>query len=238
MPSFKLSLAILFALAGLAQAQTAPAKFAKTKATCPDAQELETNFVITMTAGGNSTSVRFTYGSCREAERNDYLPPYTERNYDSDSGYHLTIVTNQGESTSEVLLAEGKAWIGRTRLWNGALASNMPSYAGELTSKGVKSAWSIRSVKPTIAERFPQIKTCEEVVAKQGQYFGYYGGPTILMITDKTAFYQHQDCDICDEISACDLQTGALRTAVTAHMLSCSDLEPFRKGAKIVFDCN
>lgn len=93
------------------------------------------------------------------------------------------------------------------------------------TPKPVRDTSARAQAKP-LAERFPQLKTCD---AKSR------GG--VLMITATHAYYYFEDCDICAEIQSCELASGKLATVYAAHSLSCDSLEPQRKGAKIVYDC-
>lgn len=76
----------------------------------------------------------------------------------------------------------------------------------------------------------PAVKGCDEAAAK---YAG--NGVTLMLLTETAAYYSHQDCDICDQLDACDLKTQKMGTLKTAHSISCEDLEPYRKG-KIAYD--
>lgn len=95
--------------------------------------------------------------------------------------------------------------------------------------KGAKPAAVRSEAKPAA----PANKLCDEAMSKHIAY--NYGGPTLLLQTETTAYYSHQDCDICDELDSCELATGKISTLKTAHMVGCQDVAPYRKG-KIVYD--
>lgn len=204
---------------------------------CADAKDqLERRFQLEI-HGNKTQSVSFVYAGCREEGRNDYLPPYTERSYKSDKGdYVLVIVTNEGEAQSEVLLwSEGaKEWIGRF----GSIA-NAKLASGEWVDslKVLKTPAELRGVELTMLERFPQLKTCEESFNKNHANDGYLRNPELLLVTEDAAYYVYEDCDICSAIDSCDLKTGRLTTVKTAHMLSCSDVQEYKKGKQIAYSC-
>ncbi|MDE2142613.1 MAG: hypothetical protein KGJ84_09405, partial [Elusimicrobia bacterium] len=79
---------------------------------CADARELETSFELTVAFanGMPARELHFKYAGCRETGRNDYQPPYTERDYKGEDGYALTIITDDGAAKSEVLLSHGRDW--------------------------------------------------------------------------------------------------------------------------------
>ncbi len=81
------------------------------------------------------------------------------------------------------------------------------------------------------AEPFPQIKACVESARKQT----FYGGWELKLLTEDTAYYYHEDCDICAAFDACDVKTGRTWAVKQAHSVSCADLKPYRKG-RILFD--
>jgi hypothetical protein len=62
------------------------------------------------------------------------------------------------------------------------------------------------------------------------------GGPSLVLLTKTSAFYYHEDCDICAEITKCELGTGALSSVAVAHVLDCSDIKSYRSEPGIVFD--
>src|SRR3569832_840518 len=115
---------------------------AKAPSSCADAKELETSFelAVAFRGGVEPRIMAFDYAGCSEEGRNDYLPAYTERSYKGADGYGLTIVTNDGASSSEVLVSKGKDWIGQyPALSNAALVSGDPVAAGVLTLKDASS---------------------------------------------------------------------------------------------------
>ncbi len=59
-------------------------------------------------------------------------------------------------------------------------------------------------------------------------------GTALVLLTRTAAYYYHQDCDICAELTKCELATGRLTGARRAHAIDCSDLKPLENGA--VFD--
>lgn len=205
---------------------------------CPDARTLETSFEMTLLMGSGAAprTIHFSYQGCRAEGRNDYLPPYTERNYSGEGGYGLTIVTDDGAGQSEVLMSQGKNWVGRFgKFGNNALVSNGVIEAGavEMQAGGAAvKAWArLQGAPPALETLYPELKTCEAVVGKQKGW----GRTSIMLVTDSAAYYQHEDCDICAELTRCDLKGGALASVITAHMVSCEDILPYKKG-KIVYD--
>jgi hypothetical protein len=83
----------------------------------------------------------------------------------------------------------------------------------------------------------PDLKACDETANKKYAANAYYGGVRLFMVTDKAAYYQHNDCDICDEVDRCELATGEITHEITAHSVSCSDLDKFKKSEKVIRDC-
>jgi hypothetical protein len=226
-----------------ALAAAAPAQ----ASSCPDAKELETAFVLTI-AGRD---MDFAYAGCRQEERNDYQAPYTERSYKGPDGYGLSIVTSNGwepghdydGATSEVLLSKGQDWVGRFgEIANAKLVSGEAVNAGAVTVPGAAAAQATLRAADGV---FPQTRACDAGIAKlagssprdsQGKVATGFGqGPSLVLLTDSQAYYYHEDCDICAELDACDLKTGATRAAIVAHSVSCSDLNPYRMERGEVF---
>lgn len=224
-----------------------PAAAPARDASCPDAKELETSFELrVISAKGRALDLHFDYKGCRTEGRNDYLPPYTERDYEARDGYGLTIVTDDGRSESEVLLAKGAEWIGRFgKQENAKLVSGEELPAGEVVvDQGgvqVKSSAMLRATDGV----FAQTRVCDEGIKKLAGYSprnsldkvstGFTPGPSLVLLTGSDAFYYHEDCDICAELDACDLKTGATRVVITAHSVSCSDLDGYRMERGEVF---
>ena len=221
-----------------AAAGKAVSKAAEAKASsCADAQELETTLEATLIYPDSRRprDLTFTYRACREEGRNDYLPPYTERGYDGPEGYGLTIVTNDRESASEVLMSKGKEWVGSFgKVSNAAILSGRSLEVGAVTlkeaGKEVKVPTQLRSLP---REKFPQAKACQDALKKT---LANNVEVTLYLLTDTEAFYYYEDCDICAELDRCDLATTQIREVKVAHQLSCNDLDAYRKG-KIVYDC-
>jgi hypothetical protein len=112
-------------------------------AACRGAKELETPIALTIVFASGRAPVAKTlsYRGCRHNEPSDYLPAYSERVYRSGDGYALTILTDDGDKTSEVLLTKDRAPVGRFGfLANAALASGDPVPAGTVTLPGRRAA--------------------------------------------------------------------------------------------------
>jgi hypothetical protein len=196
--------------------------------TCDEGRELDVPLELVMTpaSGGPARTLAFAYAGCEWTDRNDYLPPYTERSYEAKGGYALTIVTDEGRDFSEVLLSRNGKWIGSLGTpANAALASGDPVSLGAATLRNAS--------KPL----FPQLKACEAAdwskaaasapAREDGKpATGWEGrmGPSLVLLTKTAAYYYHEDCDICAEITRCELSTGGLSSFAVAHMLDCSDL--------------
>lgn len=226
---------------------------AKPIPSCADAKELETPFELTIdfADGRPALDLSFEYAGCEEVGRNDYLPPYTERSYKGADGYGLTIVTNEGESRSDVLASKGKDWIGQFgSIANETLLSGNPIAAGDVR---VKEASAERKGKAVLRDAakplYPQLKKCEAADwskaataapardgGKPASGWEGRGGPSLVLLTKTAAFYYHEDCDICAEITKCELSSGALSSVVVAHSADCSDLKKYRSEPGIVFD--
>lgn len=175
-----------------------------------------------------SAPIKLVYAGCRDEGRNDYLSGYTERDYKGADGYGLTLVTRHGdgaypaaheEDSSEVLVSKGKDWIARVRaVENAQLVSGEAVEAGKLSVSAIKA-------EP------PQVKACEGKLPKP-----VYGPNELWLLTKTTAYYYREDCDICAELDSCDLATGKVKEEINAHMIECSEVAPFKKGAEIVYD--
>lgn len=208
-------------------------------ASCDDAKELETPFTLDFTPvdGGPKVSLRFTYAGCSWTPRNDYLPPYTERDYSAPGGYGLTLLTNDGEGRSEVLYSKGSAWLGRFGTQdNSALTSGNPVSITVTEGRAV--------LRDAAKPLYPQLKACESADwsaaalsaprrdADGGLPTGYSGPvPSLVLLTKTAAYYYHEDCDICAAVTRCDLSTGALSSVIAAHSVDCSDMKPYRRDA-------
>jgi hypothetical protein len=244
-PSFGQTLNSDAQFAAAAAEARAAVPAAKAPSSCPDAKELETEFDLRVTFPGGKTPlyVHFAFSKCDAEPRNDYLPPYTERDYIAMGPYGLTIVTDDGADSSEVLLSKGKDWVGRFgKQANAALVSGEAVAAGEVEVDGVKGS-AVLSATDGV---FPQTRACDAGIKKLAGYSprnvldkvatGFTPGPALVLLTDSEALYYHEDCEICAELDVCDLRTGATRAAVTAHAVSCADLAPYRKESGVVFD--
>ncbi|MDE2292742.1 MAG: hypothetical protein KGL53_11730, partial [Elusimicrobia bacterium] len=174
---------------------------------------------------GKAVTLEFAYAGCREEGRNDYLPPYTERSYRAAGGYGLTVITDEGEPRSEVLLSKGSAWVGRYGLLlNDALTSGrVLSLSGTL----------LRGVTADGRRLLAAAEACSEQVSKRLVPADVPAAVSLLMLTDREAYLYHEDCDICAEADRCDLRTGAVSEAVTAHSVDCFDLKP---SGTVVYD--
>jgi hypothetical protein len=226
---------------------------AKPIPSCADAKELETTFELTIAYADGRLPLQlgFDYAGCEEEGRNDYLPPYTTRSYKGPAGYGLTIVTNEGEKSSDVLVSKGNDWVGRFgTIANADLVSGDPLKAGDVS---VKDAAGERAGKAVLRDAakplYPQLKACENADwskasgvgaparsgGKPDMGFGR-GGPSLVLLTKTAAYYYHEDCDICAEVTKCELGSGALSSAVVAHSVDCGDLKKYRSEPGVVYD--
>lgn len=217
---------------------------AKPISSCADAKELETPFEVKITPadGSKPREVGFEYAGCEEVGRNDYQPAYTERSYKGADGYGLTIVTNDGESSSEVLVSQGRDWVSRFgTVENEALVSGNPQTGGVVgLNGGAKGDAEIRDAAKPI---YPQLAACESASWSgpngaprrdaSGKPETGYGsnGPSLVLLTKTAAYYYHQDCDICAEVTKCELSTGRMSSVAVAHSAGCDDVKPFAKDA-------
>ena len=240
--------------AALDQARAAiAASAAKPIPSCADAKELETPFslAITYADGRPPLELSFEYAGCDEVGRNDYLPPYTERSYKGADGYGLTIVTNDGAAQSDVLASKGKDWIGQFgSIANETLVSGDPIGAGDVSIKeGAAERKGKAVLRDAAKPLYPQLKKCESADWSKAAVgapsrdggkpaSGWEGrmGPSLVLLTKTAAFYYHEDCDICAEITKCELSSGALSSVVVAHSADCADLKKYRSEPGIVFD--
>ena len=248
-----LSGAETLARAALAEGRaSAAAAAAKAPKSCPDARELETPFEATLvSADGSSRTIPFAYAGCREEGRNDYLPPYTERDYEGPDGYGLTVLTDEGADSSEVLLSRGGDWAGNFgKIANADLLSGNPVPAGDAAVEDGDAARKVAvSLRDAAKPIYPQTAACDAAIGKevgssprdaQGRLslgFSPFGsGPSLALLTASDAYYYHEDCDICAALDRCDLKTGAVSNAITAHSVDCSDMAPLKKGSAPVYD--
>jgi hypothetical protein len=235
-----------------AAATTAAAPAApKAPPSCSDARELETPFEATLSyADGRKPLVlRFEYAGCREEGRNDYLPPYTERDYRGPDGYGLTVVTNDGEPSSEVLLSQGRDWAGDFgKLENAKLVSGDPLSAGDASLKEGAAAAKVKvSLRGAAKPLYAQALACEAALQKQvgsplrdaqgrpNTGFASYGA-SLVLLTATDAYYYHEDCDICAALDRCALKTAEVTNVITANSVSCGDVEASAKGQQVVYD--
>jgi hypothetical protein len=186
---------------------------------------LETPFELSVPKGAEP--IQMTYAGCKEEGRNDYLSGYTERYFKGAGGWGVTFVTEHGDGAypkadetkkSDVLVSKGKDWVARmTGVPNAKLVSGDALKDGD---------FSVR------AHKAPSFPRCEAAIKT------YYRGPELWMVTKTTAYYYHEDCDICAELDACDIATGALKVEIVAHSVSCEELGRFKKGQTVVYeDC-
>lgn len=234
------------AAAALRVVKAAPASAVKPASSCADAKELETSFDLTL----NGRDYRYTYAGCREEERNDYLPPYTERGYRGPDGTGMTIVTNEGEDASQVLLSDGGLWVGDfARVSNASLTSgDSVALPAEGFMGALKTKTTVASLRDASKPLYLQLKTCEAAdwskeatsapVRSGGKpEMGWNrGGPSLVLLTKTAAYYYHEDCDICAEITKCELASGALSSVERGHSADCADLTKFRSEPGVVYD--
>jgi hypothetical protein len=225
---------------------------AKPIPSCADAKELETRFEMTVSfAGGRQPlELSFEYAGCEEEGRNDYLPPYTTRSYKGQDGYELVFVTNEGASETDVLLSKGgRDWVGRFSMFaNADLVSGRPLAVGGVTLKDSASEVKGKAVlRDSAKPLYPELKACEAADWSKASGTGApqrsngkpetgygRGGPSLVLLTKTAAYYYHEDCDICAEVTKCELATGKLSSQIAAHSISCEDMKPYSKDA--VFD--
>lgn len=249
-------LAALFALsAAPASAQTGKPN------SCKLAQELEIDFELQLPDGHIAA---LAYAGCSEADRNDYQPPYTERDYYSENGYHVMIVTQEGWSgpggssydgtTSEVLIGRNRRWIGRSA---GELA-NAKIASGEAIAMTIQQDDGPATVRLRAVKAMDELRGCEAAFQKANPGYGkpvfrggddrpflgyeiarYGEGSTVaaslVLLTDTAAYYYSEPCDICADVDKCDLKTRTISNALHAHSLDCRDMAPLTKGS-VAFD--
>lgn len=200
----------------------AAAQSAKPQSCGEPGQALERAFVLKLPGRAPMTMI---YDGCSWAGRNDYLSGYTERDYKGQDGYELVIVTNHGDGAfvgedetkaSDVLVAKGKTWVAKL-----PGAPNAKLLSGAPVSVGDELVWTSS----------PALAACEANLPKP-----VYGPNQLWLLTGSKAYYYRQDCDICAELDSCDLATGVVKSEITAHSVSCSDLDQYRAGKKVLFD--
>ena len=228
------------------------ASTAKAPSSCDDAKELETPLELTVTYpdGSLPLALRFEYAGCEWTPRNDYLPPYTERNYRAEDGYGLTIVTDEGRETSEVLLSKGTKWAGNFgQLSNAAIVSGDPVRVRLTDHEDYKMKAGAASLRNAAKPLYARLKACETADWSLASSVGApvrsggkpdmgftRGGPSLVLLTKTAAYYYHEDCDICAELTKCELATGKLSSEIHAHMVGCSDMEALRSEPGVVYD--
>jgi hypothetical protein len=117
--------------------------------------------------------------------------------------------------------------------------------AAQALPRPVPAAKAVRAAAP--APVYPQLKACEAAdwsraavlpprrdAAGRPETGFLYGGTGLVLLTKTAAYYYHADCDICAELTKCELATGRLTSVKQAHAIDCSDLAPYAAGA--VFD--
>ncbi|HXS99054.1 MAG TPA: hypothetical protein VN915_00085 [Elusimicrobiota bacterium] len=226
---------------------------AQAPASCEDAKELETPLELTVTYpdGSLPLRLRFEYAGCGWEPRNDYLPPYTTRSYRAEDGYGLTIVTDDGRDVSEVLLSKGKAWAGNFGgLSNAAIVSGDPVRVQLTDHEDYKMKAGVAELRNAAKPAYPELKACEAADwslasgvgapvrdASGAPETGFTrGGPSLVLLTKTAAYYYHEDCDICAELTKCELATGKLSSVIAAHSVSCDDMTTVRSEAGAVYD--
>jgi hypothetical protein len=78
------------------------------------------------------------------------------------------------------------------------------------------------------------LSACDKAAEKA--ILAQFRGVELMMLTATTAYYYSEDCDICASLDACDLKTHVVRNVITAHSVSCSDLDSIRKKEKVLYD--
>ena len=215
--------------AAIKAAKAAVAESARSsRPSCPEAKELERAFHLRFSLPNEimPTDMDFTFAGCSEEGRNDYLPPYTERHYKGKADFGMTIVTNQGEAQSEVLVSQGHEWIARF----GVIDNSVLASGKSVSTKGFELHAVI--VDPRV--KHPEVNACDKAVEKS--VLAQFKGPELMMLTDKAAYYESEDCDICASLDRCDLKTHQVTNVKDAHMIECSDLDGARKSEKVRFD--
>ena len=209
---------------------------------CSDAKELETDFSMTLTFadGSKPVELKLVYAGCVEEGRNDYLPPYTERYYKGQDGYALTLVTEDGRDGSDVLLSKGADWVGRfSTISNATLVSGNDVAAGGVELKDASKGKAVLRKAPKVL--YPQLLPCEAAVTKAlgaalrdlagKPVMGYQARPSLVLLTPTDAYYYHEDCDICAEVTRCELKAATVTSLIAAHSVSCADMAPYSKDA-------
>jgi hypothetical protein len=214
---------------------------------CDDSKELETPFEFTLapTNGGAKIELRYEYAGCESYPRNDYLPPYTQRYYNAKDGYGMVVVVNEGASAAEVLFSKGQDWVGTLDAFTvSQLASGDPLTADLKDHEKWNKIDGRATLRDAAKPLYPELKNCETAdwskdaasapLRTEGKpALGWEGrsGPSLVLLTKTAAFYYHEDCDICAEVTRCELSSGALTSVVRAHSADCSDLKSFSKDA-------
>lgn len=112
-----------------------------------------------------------------------------------------------------------------------ALSAARKTAAGLVKQMPVSGKKTAAAPARAVAQQaVPAVKGCDLAVAK---YAG--SNAALMLLTETAAYYTHQDCDICDELDACDLKTWKVGTLIMSHSVSCEDLAPYRKG-KVAYD--
>ncbi len=221
---------------------------------CEDAKELETplEFALKYADGRKPLDLRFEYAGCDWAPRNDYLPPYTERSYKAADGYGLTILTNDGEKASDVLFSKDGKWVGNFGAYdNAAIVSGDPVVVNAADHEDDKKILGASTLRNAAKPLYPQLKGCETAdwskasatgapARENGRpvtgYSNNRGAPSLVLLTKTAAFYYHEDCDICAEVTRCDLTSHALTSAVAAHSVDCADMKKYRSEPGVLYD--
>lgn len=228
---------------------TAPAASAAAPTSCDDAKSLEApfEFALTPADGGAKIQLRFEYAGCEEFPRNDYLAPYTQRSYEAKGGYGMTILVDEdGRSAgyAQVLFSSGKNWIGNMGFPVEALVSGDPQNANLQDHEQWNKINGRATLRDAAKPLYPQLGKCEAADWSKAAAsapartngipaLGWDGrsGPSLVLLTKTAAYYYHEDCDICAEVTRCELSNGALSSAKAAHSVDCADMKPFEKDA-------
>jgi hypothetical protein len=242
-----------------AKPAASPATAASSKpTTCDEAKELETALEITLTPamGYPVSETRYEYVGCDWAPRNDYLPPYTTRSYLAQNGVGLTVVTDEGSALSVVLLSEGTKWTSRVGVpsknmlvGNEALASGDPVSAAVVDAADGRIGRGSAVIRNAAKPMYPQLKACEtadwsraaasaptRANGKPAVGWDGRGITSLVLLTKTAAYYYHEDCDICAEVTRCELSNGLLSSAAVAHSVDCGDLKKQRSESGVVYD--
>ena len=80
----------------------------------------------------------------------------------------------------------------------------------------------------------PGLKACDKAASES--ILAQYSGVSLMLLTETHAYYYSEDCDICASLDMCDLKTHKVYNVISAHSVSCSDLDSIRKKEKVLYD--